>query len=320
MLVKSFRFAGFLSLAAFIFSSCAPKDDKLIRPDSNPQLKAESIASDVSVKLAFASFDRMLEAVSYLKVLLNPAFAAEKKLNADKIFETATQIQWKITSPRMQNENDNFLQTSQVNLLAVVTKNEAQEITSVLIKDDSGGLSKTELFTKANGKMAEHAAVVLVSKNKRYLFTKAAAAGIFSVEVDAVDSIKSFSRKNLNEVYSDTLSQVSVQASVYWDGKGESLDQKIRVISAAPEYQPQLSKVRTQLVSDEILDLTVSINECANFEGQISLTSVKTKVDTVLEKQILVFSKLGVLVSGKAFNSKWVECATRPLVDLTTSL
>lgn len=309
-----------LTAVAFILSACAPKDEKLIRPDSSAQFKTESITSDVSVKLAFAAFDKTLEAVTYLKVLLNPSFAQQKGLSVETLSTTANQSVVKIVSSGVQNETATLIQISEINLLATITKNEAQEIVTVLIQDNSGGQAKTELYSKSNGQKPAQPSVISLSKSKRILILKSQDAGVYNIETDAVDSIKSFNRKNLNEVYSDSLSQIQAKSRIQWNGKAESLDLSIKIISLAPEYQPQLSKVRTQLVSDGPVELSVNANECSYFEGKIALTSVKTKADTVVEKQVLNFSSAGITVSDKPYTYKWADCKTRPLIDLTQSL
>lgn len=309
-----------LSWVLILCLSCQPKDEKLIRPDASTQTKTEPIASDVSVKLALATFDKTVEAVSYLKVILNPDFAAQKNLTVETVSAKDNQTTYKIISAGVPNETSSLVQISEVNLLAVISRNEAQEILSVLIKDDSGGQAKTELFTKNNNQKSEHASVLLVSKSKRYLIAKSDVAGFFLVETDTVDSVKSFNRKNLNEVYGDSLSQVSANFTIQWDGKAESLNQKVNITAAVPEYQAQSSSTRTKMISEGPFNLSISLNECTFIEGSIALSSVKTKPDTPIEKQNLVFSSSAVIVSGKPFKYKWADCTTRPIVDLTQSL
>lgn len=303
-------------LVGLIFCSCAPKDEKLIRPDSGGKIQVQATSLDETFNLASIVFDKQVEALYFLKVLLNPEYARQKRLNVEMISESQRQTIHKITSTDLKNENENYLQTSQVDLLAVVSRDESAHIQSILIKDDSAGQSTQELFLKIKGKLADKSNLIVTNKNKRILFTRENGKNLYRVEIDSIDALKTFNKKNPTEIYND-LSQITAEIVIAWDGKIEMLNEKIKIVAVTLSHvKTAQGKSQINMQSDGPTDLTVTLGECGAMDGEIILNNLVPRSDVKTEKLILHFEDSSLTAVGRLNSFKASECSHRPIVDL----
>ncbi len=309
-------------LTTILLFSCAPKDEKLSRPDQNSKLKTNEFSSDDSVKLLAIAFDKEVEALHFMKASLNSDYAKLKNLNVQTVSESATKIVKHLTSVSANGSNDrvmvsdsnDVLQLSQVDLLATIDLVDGR-IQRLEIKDDSAGQSTEELYVKDKGKKPTLSTLLVTNKLKHITVQKADADNTYSVDVDSVDALRTFNKKAPAEVYSD-LSQVQAQMLISWDGKAESLNDKIKVLSTSVSHlKTAQNKMQAAMHSESDSELFVSLSECAALDGKIVMTTTKLRADSPVDKQLFQFDNSSLSVKEKTV-FKAGDCASRPVVDL----
>lgn len=241
--------------------SCSPKDEKLIRPDSNSKVKTESNAADDLIRLSFVAFDKQAEAFHFLKAVLNKDYAIQNKLVVEMISEQGFKTVMHITSTEVHSETDKYLQSFQIDLLAVITRDDLKNILEVVIKDNAAGKSNQNLFIKESGRLANTPTLFVTNKSKLMIFT-AAAAGTFGLETDSVDLLLTRNKKNSNEIFTD-LSAVSSRSVFIWDEKGSLLNEKIKMLMLSFNHI-KTTQVKSEmfLISDNGLNLFIDLGPC----------------------------------------------------------
>ncbi len=309
-------------LATILLFSCAPKDEKLSRPDQNSKLKTNEFLGEDSAKLIAITFDKEVEALHFIKAALNAEYAKQKNINVEVVSESAGQIVKHLTSASANGNNDrmvvsdsnDIMQQSQVDLLATVTLVDGL-IQRLDIKDNSAGQSTEELYVKDKGKKPNLSTLLVTNKLKHIAIQKADVDGMYTVDVDSVDALRTFNKKSPTEVYSD-LSQVQAQMAILWDGKLESLNQKIRILATSVSHlKTAQNKMQVAMHSENESELYMSLGECATLDGKIMMSTTKLKADSPVESQLFLFDNSSLSVKEKTIFSA-VDCASRPVVDL----
>ncbi len=303
-----------LSLLLTLFS-CSPKDEKLIRPDSVSKVKAENNSTDDLIKLSFIVFDKQAEAFYFLKALFNKDYAAQNKLLIETVSDTGTTAVKRISAAEARNESEKFLQTSEVELLAVVTRDESKNISQVIIRDNAAGKSNHNLFVKENGRSTESPTLLVINKSKRLTFT-AASAGTFELETDSVDLLRTHSKKNSADMYTD-LSAVTSRSTFLWDGKESNINDKIKLTALSFSHL-KTSQVKSELAlsSDGGVNLLIDLGPCVNWNGDIHFSAEKSKGSKSGRKFTFNLQDSSIQVSEPAQSFLAQDCATRPVVDM----
>lgn len=282
--------------------SCAPKDEKLNKPSSGVTSLAVPNAEQ-AIKLLFISIDRQVEALHYLKVVLNSDYATSKKMkitdgaNSEKI----------ISAPAEKLDIGSYLQSGNVELRATVTLSEDKAtVLAVHIEDNSHGAGVIELFGKTNA--TAPSIMSAKAKAKQIQITADAKnSGFYSVVVDALDEVNS---KASGQGASSTFTKFTIA----WDGKVESLNKEIPITSALVGHVKY--GVTKSIATTTASALTVSLNEkCASLNGTVTLSAKNGQYTdvynlAVTDSSIVVEGKPGATYTAPA-------CESRPVVDLT---
>lgn len=295
--------------------SCAPKDDKLVKP---AVVGVQSVpASEDAVKMLFISLDRQVEALHYLKVALNSDFASSRKITLEDVAPGAKKLS---ANPDKLDTGD-YLQTAPSNLLAtVVMSDDKTTVKTVRIQDNGNGLTEQALFPKANNPKNES---VLSAKNIQKQITvdklttkdkdgnEVVVDGKYAIEISAYDETNA---KVGGNGFSNTFSKFTI----FWDGKVESLNQDIKITSALLG-QNKYGVTKFTAKSTEDSTLTVSLGElCASLNGSIKLTSTAkpAKGQSANEVYSVNVVDSSISVVGKSVSFQAAACASRPLVDI----
>lgn len=309
-------------ITTVLLFSCAPKDEKLSRPDQNSKLKTNDFTGDDSIKLMSITFDKEVEALHFMKASLNSDYANQKNLNVVTVSESAIKIVKHLTSVSANGTDDrtvisdsnDVLQLSKVDLMVTMDLVDGR-IQRLEIKDNSAGKSTEELYVKEMGKKPSLSTLLVTNKLKYITVQKADADNTYSIDVDSVDALRTFNKKSPSEVYSD-LSQIQAQMLISWDGKTESLNTKIKILSTSMSHlKTAQNKMQAAMHSENDSELFVSLTECAALDGKIMMSTTKLKADSPVDSQLFQFNNSSLSVKEKTI-FKAGDCASRPVVDL----
>lgn len=295
---------GLLAIAATVsLFSCAPKDEKLLKPGSGggvTQLN-EPTAED-GAKLLFLPIDRQVEALHYLKLALNAEYAKSKAI----AFEDITVGERKITIGADKLDTGDYLQAVPANLVAKVTLSDDKTIVkSVVIQDSANGKGVQELFQKKDNKS------ILSVKNyqKQISVLKSdKEEGMYNIEIFAIEETNAM-------VGGQSLSKTSAKFRIAWDGKVESLGGDIKIVFADLEnIKYGVTKYSARSTESS---LTVNLEGgCASANGSITLVNSKPKKGQAADAFKFTLTDSSIAVEGKKASFQSAACASRPTVDI----
>ncbi|MFZ3231614.1 MAG: hypothetical protein WA160_15505 [Pseudobdellovibrio sp.] len=301
-----FKMGLLVVVVNFALFSCAPKDDKLVRPDTGFVKTNATPTSDEAVKLLFISIDRSVEALHFLKAALNNDYAIQKKIDVFNVDQKDLILkkQFLITSEKVENDISN--QSAQINLISTIELEVDQTIKSVVIQDINVPVVQPQKEAAPADKQTTRS---VKNMNKIILVTKSAQPGFYDLEINSLDETNS--KENGNG-----MSNTFAKFTIAWDGKAESLMKDIVITSGLFGHNKYgVTKFIAKSVS---VNLIVSLSaECASVNGTISLTSSgkpeKNKQNEIYQIQIQDSS---IKVQNKTLGMQAAQCSLRPVVDL----
>lgn len=286
--------------------SCAPKDDKLVKPGAAPGVTATEApkSPDAASQLLLLSFDRQVEALHYLKLTLSSDYAVKRDV------KVSDKPPMKLVASELTNLSTlDYTQTGATNfIVSEMTLNDDQTLKSLTIKENPNVLINQLLFVSAKMdtavlKVTPLSKLITVTKVVNKDSTK---PQTYNFNVESYDLVNT-SGKVTDGVMSDTFTKFTIE----WDGKVESLNQDIKIVSALVGHAKGSVKfIATSLNSTLIVKLT---DECTSQNGMMTLRSTDKKDNTTYP---VTFNDSSISIAGRSTAFTAAACASRPVVDI----
>lgn len=292
------------ALIILFICSCAPKDQKIVRPDTRVNPTGTSSPTEAKAdnyKYLAVLLDRQSEVLQLYKILTNAEYAVHNSYKVED-FEFNF-VKFKKISAQVNSLSSQIAVKSNVSLLAQVTSDEKGNLQQILITENKE-VPSTESATKE-----DKSNIVLKNNSKKILIEKSKTDQSFNVTVDQNDELnakagKSFQLNTLKFNFSEN-------ADVY---KINSVEVK--------HNRYGVQTMDFSMKSAEGSDLQIQLtDQCVSLTGQLVLNSIE--VDKVKNAPLYV-RKLNykdsslILVAGNdTYDLKAASCAERPVVDIS---
>lgn len=290
------RILSLISLSLLIFS-CEPKDQKLVRPalPSNPTSQGAADGKYDNYKYVSVLIDREVEALHLLKALTNPEYAAAHGLKFQDMILSSELIVSKIGEKT---------QTTQINYLVQLELNQDQSLRSVILTENSTNQMKEFLQLKMDSKSPE---LEITNTRKMIVIKKLEADSQYLVTVTTSDFLKMLGVSGFAE---NTAKFIATALKENGDfAINEMILSHFRGGVPAANFA-----MKTKASS-----LVISLNECSNLNGTLSLESVELNAKSLplyANNFKYTNSKVEVEAGKTKATFEAGDCSTRPIVEL----
>ncbi len=287
-----------LTLSSLVFS-CAPKDAKLIRPGDQDRVGVQS--ADENLRMSFVVFDKQVEALVLIKALLNGQYAAASGVEVTTVSSAGAKVQKTLAIRNQVKENNNFIQTSNVQLTADL-KFEQDILVAATIYNYLEQADLSILETKNPNSQINFNSLKKVITLKKIGAT-------YVIETMSLDEI-------VNGKFTD-MSKITSSMTLVWNGDEATLG------VGTPISKITLSRLKLAQTKNEISlastdgGLIVDLaGICWQLNGSLTVESGKKDKAGNLERFVFQFDNSNLKILGKKIESASLECANRPPVDL----
>lgn len=295
--------------ALLAFASCAPKDEKLVRPGA-PNVQAQSV--DDLLKLTFITFDNQAEALHLLKALVDHEYAEAKGLTVSVLSETPSKITKRIVgSFTSQSERSAVVLNS--NMIANITV-ENGRITEVKLAEDSFGPAKSEVFAIDKGVKQANPNLTIGHGRKLISIKETNEIHMYDIQVSSVDEVVTTNAKS-GEVFVD-VSRSQSSSKFVWSGADKLSGPLKLFLETLSHVKHNQSKSEIDLKSkNDVLEIELK-NECVSYSGDLKLATAKPAKGASAE--VFNFQVRDSTIEVLDKKAKWsaLPCAARPVVDI----
>lgn len=302
-----------LSLMGLLAASCAPKDEKLIRPVAPAKTEIQSV--DDSLKLSFIAFDKQLESLHLVKAILNADHAKNHGLVVSTVRDTdvlgfKTQL---IEARELRSETKDLIQVSVSSFTAETALNVNGTVKFIRILSSPVQQASATMTLKKDGKTLD--IVEIETKSLRRRITLEQVGETFFLTTESVDEVITGNAKT-GEIFND-FSKVNSTASFLWDGNEATLTDKIEISDMT------LSHLKTALAKSEVLlksksgKLTLNLaDKCLRMSGDLEMENMKPIKNSKAESYQFKLVDSSISIAGKKAAAAALECDSRPIVDI----
>lgn len=316
MVINKYRLASLVLVPMFILFSCAPKDQKVSVRDSSggssgggggsaqgSAVNKAAIAENY--KYIVVLMDRMAEAIHFYQVITDASYAQKKGLKVEDV--QIDGLSYKKISQQSLLQTEAAQIDSNVSFLAQVKTTDDQKVKSILmtLNGDESSVEKVKNLSPAAGQAAD----MTLSLKDRVLR--------YDIQSDGVHVIL----KNTEKLNKGDQSLVILNTLNFVFQAVAAQDTPAGALAAYKLVQAQMNHDRgetdfSMVAQAKDSHITVVLNEqCDAINGSISLSSATPKF-----KRDLTYQDSSVVVQEslkKSYSLKSVDCANRPVVDLS---
>jgi hypothetical protein len=289
----------FISANLFLFS-CAPKDEKLNRPDTGAARALAAPGSEDAIKMLFISFDREVEALHYLKATLNADYATQKKLTVEDVSATVKKLSYESVDSKglpMQN----IVQAS-------IELNDDKTVKSVIIQKLFDKKISEKKISETSSVKELSSLISITPASTKVNNVDTITPGYYYVESTSIAEVNS---KEGGNVSSNTFANFTFA----WDGKPETLNNAISIKSVVIAGHNKYQVIKSTAKATQDTTLTVALDaDCAKMNGEVVLQT--TNKGSPYENFKITLNDSSISVAGKSVSYKAADCASRPVVDL----
>ncbi|OFZ31165.1 MAG: hypothetical protein A2622_00775 [Bdellovibrionales bacterium RIFCSPHIGHO2_01_FULL_40_29] len=291
-------------VSTLLFASCAPKDEKLNRPNTGSFVESQSI--DDQLKMSFVAFDKQVEALHLLNALMNPEYATAKNLSVSVVSETESVIVKSIKGLSLQ-KSAKMNHSSQVDMVATLTMDASGRIQSAELVDTGAVTLPHQLFAVSNGEVSSKADLTLALARQKIIF-KNLGDGLTQLTVSALSEV---TVNNGKKTFEDIL-KIDTLAVIAWNGDAATLgkvefrsfDLK-NVKHAQAKFELNLKSEKSEMT----VDLT---GACTRFDGLVVFKSQAKTSD----RFTFSLTDSSIEIQNRKTKSTALDCASRPVLDL----
>ncbi len=296
-----------ISLTVFsILASCAPKDQKIAKPDSKASpagtISAPSGNAD-NYKYMAILLDRQMEVLQLFKILTTPEFALQKGFKVEDI-EINT-VKFKKITAHLTSSSEKLTFVKDISLLAQVISDESGKILKISIVEDAN-LPSSESVTKT----ADNLKLFIKNKTTRLQIERSKTDDSVSATLDTVDQVEIKTAKSINVNF------LKFNFTSIATDSGERFK-----INSIELNHSRYGAADFSLKSTDKLDLIVQVDPlCTSVTGSLVLNSVEVdeiKKTPPYSRDLKYQDSSLILKAGTdTYDLKAAPCAERPIVDI----